>query len=84
MSANDFYNYFASAYVTSSRKYAVSNYHIINVPPNHNQAIHLKFSLKKNGFLDYSFQQPSRNKRNASNASDVLDKRDPRFGSSVA
>lgn len=58
MHEKDFYNLFASAYVTSLRKHAVSDYYLIQVPPNTNNAIHLTFTMKKNGFIDFSFQQP--------------------------
>lgn len=67
----DFYNLFASCYVTSLRKHAVSDYYLIRVPPNNHNAIHLGFTTKKNGFIDFSFQQPQGNKRMPSASSHI-------------
>lgn len=63
MKEDAFYNLFACAYVTSLRTHAVSDYYLLEVPPNTHNAIHLGFTLKKNGFIDFSFQQPIDNKR---------------------
>ena len=71
VNSQDFYNLFASCYVTSLRKHAVSDYYLLKIPPNYHNAIHLGFTMKKNGFIDFSFQQPQSNKRTPNAASHI-------------
>ncbi len=75
LTKDEFFQVFCCAYITSLSKSSshVTDYVEIKIPKNTKNAVYLKFSIKKEGFMDFSFIQSHKNKISLESAGSKID-----------
>ncbi len=62
---SDLLNLFSNAYVASRReqeKHYISDYYLVEVPPNNKRSIYLRFDIERDGWLDFCIKQLDENR----------------------
>ncbi len=77
LTKEEFFQVFGCAYITSMSKSInhITDYFKILIPPLSKKAIYLKFTIKKVGFMDFSFIQSYKNKVPLQSSQSVIDHR---------